>query len=127
MIDCPSPHFWKTMQFKIWSRQDPNPLSVKHSHEFNNLTLLADCIAKQLKNYKTSFPVSEHIVLRWTKESGFRYEKHKKSYYVDRHKDPYVVHDRNTYLITFLSKNIYDHCWVQMTKEKYLKATLSNL
>ena len=81
------------MQFKTWARQDLEHLSIKKSHEFVNNTLLASWTAQQLQINKISFPVSEHIVGRWMKETGFKYEQHKKSYYVDRHEDPDVIQD----------------------------------
>ena len=40
--------------------------------------------------------------------------------YVDRHEDDHVVSDRRTYLKTNFALEIYRHCWIQMTKRKYL-------
>ena len=53
------------------------------------------------------------------RQAGFRYEKHKKSYYVDRHEDPDVICDRKTYLQRFFESEIFEHCWVQITRRKY--------
>ena len=109
-----------TMQFKTWARQDLEHLSIKKSHEFINNTLLASWTAQQLQINKISFPVSEHIVGRWMKETGFKYEQHKKSYYVDRHEDPDVIQDHKTYLSTFFAEEIYEYCWMQVTRRQYL-------
>ena len=54
------------------------------------------------------------------KEAGFKYERHKKCYYVDRHEDEDVVSDRVTYLENFFRDEIYEHCWVQISKAQYL-------
>ena len=40
------------------------------------------------------------------KEAGLKYEKHKKTYYVDRHHDEDVVNDRKTYVETSFSDEI---------------------
>ena len=45
-----------------------------------------------LKLFIESFLVFHEI-------QGFKYEKHKKSYYVDRHEDEDVVSDRKAYLV----------------------------
>ena len=90
------------VQFKGWAQIDLEHLSIKKSQDFINSKLLADWTAQQLSVYKISYPVTEYIVARWMKEAGFRYEKHKKSYYVDRHEDPDVVSDRKSYLTIIL-------------------------
>ena len=38
---------------------------------------------------------------------------------MNRHEDPDVVSDRNTYLQRFFANEIFEHCWVQITKRKY--------
>ena len=53
------------------------------------------------------------------KEAGFKYELHKKSYYVDRHEDDDVVSSRNTYIKRFFADEIYEHCFIQISKIKY--------
>ena len=85
-----------TVQFKSWARQDLEHLSIKKSQDFINEKLLSKWSAEQLLTNKISFPVSEYIVSRWMKEAGFKYEKYKKCYYVDRHEDDDVVSDRKT-------------------------------
>ena len=60
------------------------------------------------------------------REIGFKYEKHKKCYYVDRHEDEDVVDDRKTYLSKFFKNEIYEHCWVQLTKREYLTLKYKN-
>ena len=53
------------------------------------------------------------------KEACFRYETHKKIYYVDRHEDSDVVSNRISYHDAFFTDEIYEHCWIQITKQKY--------
>ena len=89
------------MQLKSWARQDLEHLSIRKAQNFVNLNLLSDWTAQQLETNKISYPVSEYVVARWMKEAGFSYEVHKKSYYVDRHKDEDVVSNRKAYLINF--------------------------
>ena len=60
------------------------------------------------------------------REIGFKYEKHKKCYYVDRHEDEDVVDDRKTYLSKFFENEIYEYCWVQLTKREYLTLKYNN-
>ena len=55
------------------------------------------------------------------REAGFSYEAHKKSYYVDRHEDDDVVADRHIYINEDLEEELYEHCWIQLTKKQYLK------
>lgn len=114
------------VQFKSWARIDLEHLSIKKSQDFINSKLLADWTAQQLSVYKISYPVTEYIVARWMKEAGFRYEKHKKSYYVDRHEDPDVVSDRKSYLTQFFADELYEHCWVQLTLRKYTSLKNAN-
>ena len=54
------------------------------------------------------------------KKAGFRYQRHTKSYYVDRHEDPDVVADRNQYVTTSLPLEVYEHCWIQRMRWQYL-------
>ena len=60
------------------------------------------------------------------KEAGFRYQQHKKTYYVDQHKDPNIVADRNNYVSTTLPLEIYEHCWIQRPQLQYLQSKLRN-
>ena len=115
-----------TMQFKSWARQDLEHLNITKSQDFINTKLLADWTCEQLRVNRISFPVSQHVVSRWMKEAGFSYETHKKSYYVDRHEDLDVVRDRRTYLDIFFKYEINEHCWVQLTKRKYLTLKHTN-
>ena len=108
------------MQFKSWARQDLEHLNVKKAEEFINTKLLNDWSVQQLRANKISYPVTEFVAARWMREIGFKYEKHKKCYYVDRHEDEDVVDDRKTYLSKFFKNEIYEHCWVQLTKSEYL-------
>lgn len=108
-----------TTQFKGWARSDLEHLSIQKVQNFINNRLLADWTAHQLNANTISYPVTEYIVGRWMREAGFRYELHKKSYYVDRHEDPDVISDRVSYLDTFFRDEIFEHCWIQITKQKY--------
>lgn len=113
-------------QFKRWTRQDLEHLTIKKCTEFINQKLLNNWTTQQLENNKISHPVSEYICSRWMKEVGYRYEKHKKSYYVDRHEDDDVVRDRKTYIGDFFRDEIFEHCWVQIPKWKYNSLKLTN-
>lgn len=62
-------------------------------HSFLNEKSLSKWNTAQLLINKIAFPVREHIVSRWMKESGIKYEQYKKCYYVDRHKDDDVMSD----------------------------------
>ena len=53
------------------------------------------------------------------KEVGFKYELHKKSYYVDRDEDEDVVSDRKAYLVKKIDLEIYEHYWIHISKVKY--------
>ena len=110
-----------TIRFKMWARSDIENLSVQKSHEFINTKLLNNWTTEQLANNLISFPVSLHVCSRWMKEAGFRYQRYKKTYYVDRHEDPDVVADRNSYVNTTLPLEVYEHCWIQQPKQEYLK------
>ena len=96
-----------TVQFKSWARQDLEHLSIKKSQDFINEKLLSKWNAEQFLTNKISFPVSEYIVSRWMKEAGFKYEKYKKCYYVDRLKYDDVVSDCKTYVNQFFANKIY--------------------
>ena len=52
------------------------------------------------------------------KEACFRYETHKKIYYVDRHEDSDVVSNRISSNDAFFTDKIYEHYWIQITKQK---------
>ena len=54
------------------------------------------------------------------KKVGFKYELHKKRYYVDRHEDEDVVSDRKTYLVNYFDAEKYEHCWMQLPRRKYI-------
>ena len=99
-----------TMRFKMWARSDIEHLSVIKAHNFINNKLLSKWTAQELMNNKISYPVSLHVCARWTKEAGFCYQRHKKTYYVDRHEAPDIVADRNNYVRTTLPFEIYEHC-----------------
>ena len=108
-----------TSQFKSWARNDLEHLSVKKAWEFINLKLLHNWTVQQLETNRISYPVSEYVISRWMKEVGFKYELHKKSYYVDRHEDEDVVSDRKAYLVKNFDLEIYEHCWIHISKVKY--------
>ena len=108
-----------TLQFKSWARQDLEHLNVKKAAEFINTRLLSSWSVQQLNTNKISYPVTEFVVARWIREIGFKYEKHKKCYYVDRHEDEDVVEDRKTYLSKFFANEIFEHCWIQLRKAEY--------
>ena len=70
--------------------------------------------------------MSKYIISRWMKEAGLKYKKHKKSYYVDRHEDEDVVSDRKTYVETSFNNEIREHCWIQISRTKYLSLKYNN-
>ena len=115
-----------TVQFKSWARQDLEHLTVKKAQDFINEKLLSQWSAEQLLVSKISFPVSECVVSRWLREAGFKYEKYKKCYYVDRHEDNDVVSDRKTYCSRFFRDEIYEHCWFQLSRKKYIALKYRN-
>ena len=112
------------MQFKSWARQDLEHLSIQKSQEFINLKLLSGWTVQQLETNKISYPVSEFIVSRWMREAGFKYEVHKKSYYIDRHEDEDAVSNRKTYIDDFFESKKLEHCWLQLTRRKYIEMKL---
>jgi hypothetical protein len=83
------------VQFKSWARSDLETMTVKRAQTWVNQTLLRDWSAQDLNNSKILYPVSMNMAARWMLEAGFKYERHKKSYYVDRHEDTDVLADRN--------------------------------
>jgi hypothetical protein len=109
------------LQFKLWARSDLEHLTVGKAAIWVNEDLLNDWTTQQLRNYQISYPVSNYVVGRWMREAGFRYAGHKKSYYVDRHKDDDVVEDRNRNVVVFQDEELYEHCWVQLPKAVHLK------
>jgi hypothetical protein len=109
------------VQFKSWARSDLETLTVKKAQEWVNKTLLKDWSAHDLDNAKILFPVSQNIAARWMLEAGFKYERHKKSYYVDRHEDTDVLADRNKYIAEFFEEELLEHCWMQLSKRLYLQ------
>jgi hypothetical protein len=108
------------VQFKSWARSDLETLTVNKAQAWVNKTLLKDWSAEDLDNSKILFPVSRNIAARWMLEAGFKYERHKKSYYVDRHEDTDVLADRNKYIAEFFEEEILEHCWMQLSKRLYL-------
>jgi hypothetical protein len=112
------------LMFKSWARADLNNLTVQKTTDWVNHTLLSDWLPAQLKeqlNIK-SYPVSQHIVRRWMRDAGFRYEAYRKCYYVDRHEDTDVVADRTDYIPKCFAMELREHVWVQLTLVKYNKA-----
>ena len=106
-----------TVQFKSWARQDLEHLNIKKAQDFVNTKLLNTWTVQQLDTEEISYLVSEYIVSRWMKEAGFKYEIHKKTYYVDRHEDEDVVEYRTTYIDDFFKSEVYEHCWIQLSKK----------
>jgi hypothetical protein len=109
------------VQFKSWARSDLETMTVKRAQTWVNQTLLRDWSAQDLNNSKILYPVSMNIAARWMLEAGFKYERHKKSYYVDRHEDTDVLADRNKYIAEFFEEELLEHCWIQLSKRVYLK------
>ena len=107
------------VQYKSWARTDIEHLTVRKTTDFINDILLVDWTVQQLKNNRIAYPVSEYVAARWMKEAGLKYEKHTKSYYVDRHEDKDVIADRKTYLERIFQTELFEHCWIQMTCPKY--------
>jgi hypothetical protein len=94
---------------------------VKKAQAWINQILLKDWSAEDLNNSKILYPVSNNIAARWMLEAGFKYERHKKSYYVDRHEDTDVLADRNKYMAEFFDEELLEHCWMQLSKRVYLQ------
>jgi hypothetical protein len=115
-----------TVQLKSWARADIEHLTIQKAAKFVNEELLKDWTAAAFSSHRIQYPVSEHIVSRWMREAGFSYEAHKKSYYVDRHEDDDVVADRHIYINEDLEEELYEHCWIQLTKKQYLKYKRQN-
>jgi hypothetical protein len=109
------------VQFKSWARSDLETLTVNKTQAWVNKILLKDWSAEDLDNSKILFPVSRNIAARWMLEAGFKYERHKKSYYVDRHEDTDVLADRKKYIAEFFDEEIFEHCWMQLSKRMYLQ------
>jgi hypothetical protein len=107
------------IQLKGWGRANLEKLSVDSAREWINETLLSKWTTEQLTNHHISYPVSPHIVSRWMGEAGFRYEAHRKSYYVDRHEAPDVVRTRNKYNVRCLELELREYCWVQIPRKEY--------
>ena len=89
------------VQFKSWARSELETLTVNKAQAWVNKSLLKDWSAKDLDNLKIRYPVSCNIVARWMLEAGFIYERHKKLYYLDPHKDTDVLADQNKYITEF--------------------------
>jgi hypothetical protein len=113
-----------TIKFKAWARGDLEHLTVSKVTEWVNTDLLKDWTANQFLTNRINYPVSQNVAARWMREAGFCYCGHKKSYYVDRHEDTDVVESRNEYIVTCFEEELYEHCWVQLTKPNYLKTKL---
>lgn len=118
------------MQFKSWARSDLEHLNTKKATDWINTELLKDWTTEQFERNKISYPVSTYVASRWMHEAGFKYERHKKSYYVDRHEDKDVVQSRIEYIETFFKEEIYEACWLQLRKSTYermVRETASNI
>ena len=109
------------IQFKSWAKSDLENLTIEKATNWINNNFLNEWTAKELTNYKISYPVSKHIVASWMKEAGFHYAGYKKSYYVDRHEDPDVVIDREKYILRCFEDELYEACWIQMPYKDYLR------
>jgi hypothetical protein len=107
------------MQLKGWGRANLEKLSVDSAREWINETMLSKFTAEQFTNLNISYPVSPHIASRWLREAGFRYEAHRKSYYVDRHEAPNVVHTRKKYVGRCFKLELREYSWVQLPKVEY--------
>jgi hypothetical protein len=107
------------MQLKGWGRANLEKLSVDSAREWINETMLSKFTAEQFTNLNISYPVTPHIASRWLREAGFRYEAHRKSYYVDRHEAPDVVHTRKKYVGRSFKLELREYCWVQLPKMEY--------
>jgi hypothetical protein len=55
------------------------------------------------------------------REAGFCCCGHKTSHCVDRHEDTDVVESRNACNVNCFDEELYEHCWVQLTKKVCLK------
>jgi hypothetical protein len=95
---------------------------VNKAQAWVNKILLKDRSAEDLDSSKILYPVSRnHIAARWMLEAGFKYERHKKLYYIDRHEDTDVLADRKKYIAEFFDEEILEHCWMQLSKRMYLQ------
>jgi hypothetical protein len=109
------------VQFKSWTCSDLETLTVNKAQAWINKTLLKDWSAEDLDNLKNLYPVSRNIVARWMLEAGFKYQRHKKTYYIDCHEDTDVLAHRNKYIAEFFDEELLEHCWMQLSKRMYLR------
>lgn len=107
------------MQFKSWARSDLEHLNIKKAKAWINNVLLKDWTTEQFATYKIKFPVTDYVTSRWMEEAGFKYERHQKCYYVDKHEDPDVIQSRIEYIQRFFDEEVYEACWVQLELHKY--------
>jgi len=61
------------IQFKSWAKSDHENLTIENATNWINNAFLNEWTAKELTNYKISYPVSKHIVASRMKEAGFHY------------------------------------------------------
>ena len=59
-------------------------------------------------------------VLNWLHALGFRYEEHRKNFYVDNHEDPATVRYRWKFVARYLLVEKRAHRWIQITKSEML-------
>lgn len=59
-------------------------------------------------------------VLNWLHALGFRYEEHRKNFYVDNHEDPATVRYRWKFVERYLLVEKRAHRWIQITKSEML-------
>ena len=90
---------------------DLEHLNMKKSQDFIKSKLLVDWIAHQLSVNIISYPISKHIVVRWMKEVGFRYETYNKVImWIDMRIQKFLVIEELT--LRFFVNEIYECCWV---------------
>ena len=107
------------MQLKGWGRANLEKFSVDSACKWINETMLSKFTAEQFTNLNISYPVSLHKASRWLREAGFRYEAHRKSYYVNRHEAPDVVHTRKKYVGRCFKLELREYSWVHLPKMEY--------
>jgi hypothetical protein len=57
-------------------------------------------------------------VYRWMRALGFKFEVHKKGFYVDGHEKPATLHYRKKFISWYMNYERCMHRWIQLTKKR---------
>jgi len=74
---------------------------------------------KFLKKYGLT-KLCPRTVINWLHALGFRYEEHRKNFYVDNHEDPATVRYRWKFVSRYLLMEKRSHRWIQIKKSEML-------